>query len=48
MEHLKTHPSVAGAIQRGELTLSGWIYCIGTGEITIAEDGQQKFTPIGL
>jgi carbonic anhydrase len=48
MEHLKTHPSVAGAIQRGELTLSGWIYCIGTGEIAIAEDGQQKFTPIGL
>jgi len=29
LAHLKTHPSVAGAIARGELTVSGWVYEIG-------------------
>jgi carbonic anhydrase len=48
MQHLKTHPSVAGAMAMGELTISGWVYYIGTGEIRIAEDGQRTFTPIGL
>jgi carbonic anhydrase len=48
MQHLKTHPSVAGAMATGELTISGWVYYIGTGEVRIAEDGQRTFTPIGL
>ncbi len=47
MQHLKTHPSVAGAMAKGELTVSGWIYNIGSGEVSIAEDGQQTFTPVG-
>jgi carbonic anhydrase len=46
MQHLKTHPSVAHAMATGELTISGWVYCIGTGEVCIAEDGQRTFTPI--
>jgi len=45
MQHLKTHPSVAGAIAKGALTLSGWIYEIGSGEVRIASDGQRTFTP---
>jgi carbonic anhydrase len=48
MQHLKTHPSVARAMAKGELTISGWIYCIGTGEVCVAEDGQRTFTPIGV
>lgn len=48
MQHLKTHPSVAGAIAKRELTISGWIYSIGTGEVRIASDGEISFTPIGL
>jgi carbonic anhydrase len=48
MQHLKTHPSVAGAIARGDLTISGWIYSIGTGEVRIASDGERSFTPIGV
>jgi carbonic anhydrase len=47
MQHLKTHPSVAGAMATGSLTISGWVYNIGTGEIEIAEDGARTFTPIG-
>jgi carbonic anhydrase len=44
--HLKTHPSVAGAIAREELTVSGWIYDIATGEVRIAEGGVRPFLPI--
>ena len=31
LTHLKTHPSVAGALASGELTTSGWVYDIGSG-----------------
>lgn len=46
LTHLKTHPSVAGAFARGELTLSGWVYDIGSGGIRIAEEGSRDFTPV--
>jgi carbonic anhydrase len=46
LAHLKTHPSVAGAMARGELTISGWVYDIGTGVVRIAEDGQREFVPV--
>ena len=46
MLHLKTHPSVAGAMARGELTVSGWVYDIGSGGIRIAEDGTRTFVPV--
>lgn len=44
--HLKTHPSVAGAMARGRLTVSGWVYEIGTGEVRIAEDDSRDFVPV--
>lgn len=46
IQHLKTHPSVAGAMARGELTISGWIYDIGSGEVRISEDGGRAFVPV--
>jgi carbonic anhydrase len=46
LAHLKTHPSVAGAMARGELTISGWVYDIGTGVVRIAEEGQREFVPV--
>lgn len=46
IQHLKTHPSVAGAMAVGNLTISGWIYEIGSGEVRIAEDGQREFTSV--
>jgi carbonic anhydrase len=48
MQHLKTHPSVAGAIAKRDLAISGWIYSIGTGEVRVASDGERSFTPIGV
>jgi carbonic anhydrase len=47
MQHLKTHPSVAGAMALGRLSISGWIYNIGTGDVCVVEDGKQTFTPVG-
>jgi carbonic anhydrase len=43
VQHLRTHPSVAGAVAREELTLSGWIYDIGTGHVRISENGDRAF-----
>jgi carbonic anhydrase len=48
MQHLRTHPSVAGAIARGDLTVSGWIYDIGKGEVRISEDGGRVFVPVTI
>lgn len=46
IQHLRTHPSVAAAIAREELTISAWVYEIGTGEVRIWEDGIKKFVPV--
>lgn len=46
LQHLRTHPSVAGAIARGELSLSGWVYDIGTGEVRISDNGERVFNPV--
>lgn len=46
IEHLKTHPAVAAAMDRGTLSISGWVYEIGTGAIRICEDGEPDFHPI--
>jgi carbonic anhydrase len=43
LQHLRTHPSVAGAMAREELTISGWVYDIGHGEVRITEDGGRVF-----
>ena len=44
--HLKTHPSVAGALARARISLSGWVYDIGTGDVRIAEDGVRPFVSV--
>jgi carbonic anhydrase len=46
MQHLRTHPSVAGAMAKEELTISGWVYDIGKGEVRISEDGGRVFRPM--
>lgn len=43
MAHLETHPSVRGAMARGELTISGWIYDIATGDVLIYDPETKKF-----
>ena len=48
LAHLKTHPSVAGAMARGELTISGWVYDIGSGEVRIAEEDSREFHHVSV
>jgi carbonic anhydrase len=43
LQHLRTHPSVAGAMAKGELTISGWVYDIGSGAVRICEEGSNVF-----
>lgn len=44
--HLETHPSVAGAMARGRLTMSGWVYDIGSGVVRIAEERHREFVEV--
>ncbi|HZY61720.1 MAG TPA: carbonic anhydrase [Edaphobacter sp.] len=46
IQHLRTHPSVAAAIAWKELTISGWVYEIGTGEVRIWTEETQKFLAV--
>lgn len=48
MKHLRTHPSVASAMALGDLSISGWVYDIGRGEVRIAEGPQETFTPVDV
>ncbi len=41
LNHLKTHPSVATRLRRGDLRLHGWVYSIGTGDVW-AYDSEEK------
>jgi carbonic anhydrase len=31
---------------KGELTVSAWVYEIGTGEVRISDDGSNEFVPV--
>jgi len=46
LEHLKTHPAVASRIGSGEVSLHGWVYNIGTGEITCYDEAKDAFAPV--
>lgn len=46
LESLKTHPSVAAAIGRGELKLHGWVYKFETGEVFAYNPEKNAFLPI--
>jgi carbonic anhydrase len=46
MQHVRTHPSVAGAIARGELTISGWYYDIAKGRVLICEGEDEPFEAV--
>lgn len=47
IQHLRTHPTVAAAMARKELSISGWIYEIGSGDVRIWTDATQKFQSVG-
>ena len=46
LQHLRTHPSVAGAMARGELSLSGWVYDIAKGDVRIFDEAGNTFASL--
>ena len=46
MQHLCTHPSVARSLQRGELSISGWIYDIGEGDVRVYDEQTNTFSTV--
>lgn len=46
LAHLRTHPSVAVRLARGELTLHGWVYDIADGEVYAWDEADGRFEPV--
>ena len=46
LEHLRTHPSVAGALAGGRLKLHGWVYKIETGQVFTYEPESGQFVAL--
>ena len=43
MNHLRSHPSVAGALARDALALAGWVYDIGHGVVRMYDEDRRRF-----
>lgn len=46
IHHLRTHPSVAAALARGELSLHGWFFEIETGRILALDGTTDEFVAV--
>lgn len=46
LNHLRTHPSVAGKMAEGKLAIYGWVYEIGSGRVNMYDPGLNKFVSI--
>lgn len=46
LQHLKTHPTVAVALAKKELTLHGWVYDIKTGGVNAYNEECNAFEPV--
>jgi carbonic anhydrase len=48
IENLKTHPSVARRIEKGDIRLHGWVYHIGEGKLTEYSAATHRFAPLSV
>lgn len=46
LTHLRTHPTVAARVAKGDLTLHGWVYDIKTGDVSAYDDATNTFVPV--
>lgn len=46
LENLRTHPSVAVALSRGDLKLHGWVYQFETGDVFAFDPQLNEFVPL--
>ncbi len=48
LQHLKTHPSVAARLARGDLQLHGWVYDIKTGDVGAFDETSNSFVAVDI
>jgi len=46
LQHLRTHPVVAAGLAEGKITLHGWVYDIGHGEVHAYDADKDSFTAL--
>jgi len=46
LQHLKTHPSVARRLARGDHKLHGWAYDIKSGDVSAYDESENSFVPV--
>jgi carbonic anhydrase len=46
LDHLRTHPSVAAKLAQGTLRLHGWLYDIGSGDVSAYQPERRKFVSL--
>lgn len=46
LQHLRTHPSVAARLARGDLVLHGWVYDIKTGDVNAYDSNKNAFVAV--
>ena len=47
LQNLRTHPTVAARLDEGDLSLRGWVYHIGSGVVTVCDEGTGAFAAMG-
>ena len=48
LHHLKTHPSVAARLAKGDLELHGWVYDIKTGDVKAYNEANDTFESVDV
>jgi carbonic anhydrase len=46
LDNLRTHPSVASSLAKGDLRLYGWVYNIENGQVITYDIEQEQFVPL--
>ena len=46
LQHLRTHPAVAGKLGTGEISLHGWVYDIKNGAVSCHDEARGAFVPL--
>jgi carbonic anhydrase len=46
LNHLRTHPSVAARLAAGAMSLHGWVYNIGSGQVKAWDASRSQFVPM--
>lgn len=46
LDNLRTHPSVALQLRKGEIALHGWVYSISTGDVWVYDFNTERFDPL--